>query len=291
MRVILVSLLLLPTLARADMPGTFCSAGKWGHQLCIRPGHFVFDTCHAISEQARRHGLDAGFFARLIWQESRFDPNARSHANAQGIAQFIPSTAAKRGLKDSYNPAQSLEHSAQYLGELQTRYGNPGLAAVAYNGGEARADGFLRQGPLANETINYVRIITGLSAETWRDAPPSGHSFALAPNQAFLPACYAMAKTRRLTPLPGAEPVIKPWGVQLAWGRSETQARKAYRRNVRACRAVASRERADFLPVKNRVRGRKGYVMARIGRNSGRAAHALCARFRRSGCACSVHRN
>ena len=63
-------------------------------------------------------GLDAGFFARLIWQESRFDPNALSHANARGIAQFIPSTALLRGLKDPYNPADALEHSAHYLAEM-----------------------------------------------------------------------------------------------------------------------------------------------------------------------------
>ena len=93
--------------------------------------------------------MDIGFFARLIWQESRFDPNALSHADARGIAQFIPSTALLRGLKDPYNPADALEHSAQYLAEMVRRYGNEGMAAIGYNGGERRAEGFLEGKGLA----------------------------------------------------------------------------------------------------------------------------------------------
>ncbi len=92
-----------------DEPGTLCSAGAFGPVQCIRPSHAVHDTCQAISHFAARHGLDPGFFARLLWQESRFDPNALSHANAQGIAQFIPSTAELRGLVDPYAPAEAME--------------------------------------------------------------------------------------------------------------------------------------------------------------------------------------
>jgi soluble lytic murein transglycosylase-like protein len=89
--------------------------------------------CQLIETVSTRHKLDTDFFARLIWQESRFDPFAKSHANALGIAQFIRSTADLRGLTDPFNPADALEHSAHYLAEMTNRYGNIGLAAVGYN--------------------------------------------------------------------------------------------------------------------------------------------------------------
>ena len=52
------------------------------------------------------------FFARLIWKESRFDPNAVSPAGAEGIAQFMPGTAAMRGLKNSFDIEQAIPASA-----------------------------------------------------------------------------------------------------------------------------------------------------------------------------------
>jgi hypothetical protein len=186
-----------------------CSTEKWGHTHCVRPAHFVYDTCNAIAVFSDRHGLDRGFFARLIWQESRFDPNALSPANARGIAQFIPSTASLRGLADPYNPADALEHSAQYLAEMAGKYGSLGLAAIGYNGGERRATRFLEGKGLARETVNYVPIITGLSAEDWRDNPDAAPDLRLSKTEPFLPACYAMAQKRRITPLAKPKPRLK----------------------------------------------------------------------------------
>ncbi len=290
---IALSLCALP--ARADparAPGTLCSAGKWTAVQCIRPAHFVHDTCQAIEVFARRHGLDPHFFARLLWQESRFDPNARSPAEARGIAQFIDSTAARRGLSDSLNPALALEHSAHYLGALTRRFGNPGLAAVAYNGGEARAEGLVaKTGGLARETVEYVRIITGLTAETWRDAPPEAHDFSLQAGLAFRPACHDLARNRRLSAYPPPEPRHAPWGVQLAFGKSPDAARAAYARKTRACQRPARDATLDLVFVKNRVSGRQGFYMARLGAPDARAAGRLCDRLRAAGCLCAVYRN
>ncbi|SIS65746.1 Sporulation related domain-containing protein [Roseivivax lentus] len=273
-------------------PGTLCSAGKWTAVQCIRPAHFVHDTCQAIEVFAGRHGLDPHFFARLIWQESRFDPNAVSPAAARGIAQFIDSTAARRGLSDSFNPARALEHSAEYLGELVRRFGNPGLAAIAYNGGEARAEGLVaRTGGLARETIQYVAIITGLSAETWRDAPPPEPDFALQAGIGFRAACHDLARNRRLTAYPPPAPDHAPWGVQVAFGSDPDAARAAFDRRTRQCRAAASSAPLDLVFVKNRVSGRKGFYMARLGAPDGRAAGRLCDRLRQAGCLCAVYRN
>ncbi|MEL6588198.1 MAG: lytic transglycosylase domain-containing protein [Pseudomonadota bacterium] len=278
-----------------DGPGRQCSSAEWSHRECIRAAHFVFDTCQMLENQARRHGLDPGFFARLIWQESRFDPNALSPANAMGIAQFIASTAKLRGLEEPFNPAEAIEHSAQYLGEMQRRYGNPGLAAVGYNGGERRAEGLIaKTGGLARETVNYVQIITGLTAETWRDSPPTAHDFRLDPALAFQPACHALARNRRLTAFktaPPPAPAIKPWGVQLAFGASKDAATRAYNRRAAQCPSVLRGEKMDLVRVKNRVQGRPSYYMARIGRNSRDAADRLCRRIASAGCLCRVYRN
>ncbi|WP_306418436.1 lytic transglycosylase domain-containing protein [Pseudoprimorskyibacter insulae] len=279
----------------ADPPfeeGTQCSAGRFGPVRCIRPSAFAADTCGAIGAFAAQNQIDPGFFARLIWQESRFDPNAVSHANARGIAQFIDSTAALRGLTDSHNPAEALEHSAEYLGELTRRYGNHGLAAVAYNGGEKRADGLVaKTGGLAQETIDYVQIITGLTAEAWRDTPPEAHDFRLAGDTPFQAACEDLAKNRRMSPFPKPKPKHSPWGVQVSFAASEKAARTAFKQKTASCRGAASKPKLDVIYVENRVAGKKGYYMARLGAKTVKSANALCTSLRQSGCTCSVYKN
>lgn len=291
-------LCLLGTPLAAD-PGVQCSSQKWGHAHCIRPQHFVYDTCNAIQTFSSRHGLNTGFFARLIWQESRFDANALSHANARGIAQFIPSTAARRGLADPYNPADALEHSAQYLAEMVKRYGNEGMAAIGYNGGERRAEGFLAGKGLAPETVKYVPIITGLNAEDWRDAPPKDHDMRLSATQRFLPACYALAHKRRVTPLKpparpaaaSAPPAAQPWGVQVTFAKSKKAARAALKRKTASCRRSVRGENAALYYVPHRVSTRKGFYFARYGLANRAGAQKLCDRMRRQGCVCRVVRN
>ena len=289
--VCLVLLVCLPAMIRAE-GGTLCSTGRFGHVQCIRPAHFVYDTCQAIDTFARHNAIDPAFFARLIWQESRFDPNALSPASARGIAQFIDSTAQLRGLRDSYNPAEALEFSAQYLGDLVRRFGNPGLAAIAYNGGEARANGLIAgTGGLARETVDYVQIITGITAETWRDAPPAAPDLRLQGDVPFQAACRDMARNRRFTQFKPPAPSHAPWGVQLAFGVTESAARAAFDRRAQACIGTLADKPLDLIFTRNRVSGRKGYYMARVGADTSRAANLLCNTIRKQGCTCAVYRN
>ena len=117
----------------------WCSEGAFGPRRCIRAAAYEADLCAQIEAEAALHGLPPAFLARLLWQESRFDPNAVSPKAARGIAQFIDSTARLRGLEDQFNPAESVEKSAEYLGEMTRRYGNVGLAAICNGGGGASA--------------------------------------------------------------------------------------------------------------------------------------------------------
>jgi hypothetical protein len=124
--------------------------------------------CHALREAAEASEIPVAFFARLIWQESRFRSDEVSHAGAQGVAQFMPETAAEVGLDNPFDPFQALPASARLLRKLRDDFGNLGLAAAAYNAGSGRIQKWLaRQSELPRETRDYVRIITGTKAEDW----------------------------------------------------------------------------------------------------------------------------
>jgi Transglycosylase SLT domain len=129
--------------------------------------------CLMIESTARANGLPIDFFARLIWQESRFQPDVigpmtRTGQRAQGIAQFMPSTAAERSLFEPMNPVAALPKSGEFLAELRHQFGNLGLAAAAYNAGPERVREFLAGSrDLPVETRNYVLAITSRPVEYW----------------------------------------------------------------------------------------------------------------------------
>ena len=123
------------------------------------------------------NGLPLEFFARVIWQESRFQsdavgPMTRSGERAQGIAQFMPGTArASVGCSIPSTPVQALPKSAEFLSELRAQFGNLGLAAAAYNAGPRRVQEWLAgSGYMPQETRNYVAAITGSTVDDWAAA-------------------------------------------------------------------------------------------------------------------------
>ena len=132
--------------------------------------------CLLLESAARANGLPVEFFARVIWQESRFradavGPVTRSGKRALGIAQFMPGTAAERNLLNPLDPIQALPKSAEFLHELRGEFGNLGLAAAAYNAGPRRVREWMAgTGPMPAETRNYVLAITGASVEQWAKA-------------------------------------------------------------------------------------------------------------------------
>lgn len=259
-------------------------------RVCIGPQTYAADVCRAIEGAAEASALDAGFFARLLWRESLFDAGAVSPAGAQGIAQFMPGTARLRRLEDPFNPAEAIGASARYLKELERRFGNLGMAAAAYNAGEAAAAGFLAGARgLPGETRAYVLAITGHRAEAWRGGvlggSPPEPDLALDPEKPFHDACLARAEGRgRATPPPRTD--LLPWGVIVAGQAS----REAAERQALALGAVLSGERIDH--TLDRLPGmRRARHFAQVGRPTRGAADALCARLRAAGAACIVRRN
>lgn len=132
------------------------------------PSWLRSELCTAAAFEAANNNLPIGFFANLIQQESNFRVDVVSHKGAQGIAQFMPGTAAERGLADPFDPIPALGASAKLLSNLRERLGNLGLAAAAYNAGPQRvADWLVKQGGMPAETQHYVRRITGIPVEEW----------------------------------------------------------------------------------------------------------------------------
>ncbi len=126
------------------------------------------ELCKKAASIAEAHNLPVPFFANLIWQESGFRSDVVSSAGAQGIAQFMPETAAEYGLHDPFDPIPALAASGKLLSDLRQQFGNLGLAAAAYNAGPKRVEDWMkRRARLPGETRHYVKIITGRPAEQW----------------------------------------------------------------------------------------------------------------------------
>jgi soluble lytic murein transglycosylase-like protein len=122
-----------------------------------------------IDAAAARHGLDPALLRGLIRAESNFDPNAGSHAGAQGLTQLMPGTAAALGVTNPLDPAQSIEGGAKYLAEQLERFGGDVTKALAaYNAGPGAVARYGGVPPYA-ETQAYVRRVTQY-AEQYRGA-------------------------------------------------------------------------------------------------------------------------
>lgn len=125
-----------------------------------------------VAEAAVNTGVPSDFLLRLLKRESGLNPMAVSPKGALGIAQFMPATAAERGLGDPFDPIQAIPKAAELLRDLRLRYGNWALAAAAYNAGPGRVDAWLQgRVELPRETVDYVASITGVNTSGLPAAP------------------------------------------------------------------------------------------------------------------------
>lgn len=253
---------------------------------CIQLASYTDDVCREIARAAATAEIDTGFFARLLWQESLFDAAAVSSAGAQGIAQFMPATAARRGLEDPFNPAEAIHASASYLSDLSDNFGNLGLAAAAYNAGEARTRDFIdRDRTLPAETRAYVQIITGHSPRTWRDAPPEDVDYALAPDTPFEQACRAQAASRTFESF---SPPPRLWGVIVAAGRRRPTVEQFADRVRRENPGVIGNRPIEIVEDTLPAFGRRARLTAKIAVDDAEEARQLCRALQRNNAYCQV---
>src|SRR5258708_3844852 len=305
---VIVTLLLLATRAIAEDAAPATTGGEVARrsveELAIRrdeskaaaqkPSDTARETdtreamCLMIESAARANDLPLEFFARVIWQESRFQSDAvgpvtRSGERAQGIAQFMPGTANERQLPDPCVPGQALPKSAEFWNELRAQFGTLGLAAAAYNAGPRRVQEWLAgNGYMPLETRNYVAAITGTSIDDWakakNDKPP-----VRAPNT----TCRELMALLRRAPNPFVTQLeqrvnlaaAKVWGVQLAAGFDRNKALAMYARAMKRLRAVIGDQDPSLLSSVMRSRGSHAFYQVRIGADTRPAAGALCNRI------------
>lgn len=125
-----------------------------------------------IAKAATQYGIDPALLAALIQQESGFNPKAKSGVGAMGMTQLMPGTAQAMGVKNPYDPVQSIMGGAKYFAQKLKKHGSEDYALAAYNGGDGAVDFFKGHGGIyynpkaapdrwANQTGHYVRTILG----------------------------------------------------------------------------------------------------------------------------------
>ena len=255
--------------------------------------------CLLIESAARANGLPLEFFARVIWQESRFQadavgPRTRNGARAQGIAQFMPGTAAERRLLDPFDPVQALPKSAEFLAELHSKFGNLGLAAAAYNAGPQRVrDWMAGTRTLPSETRRYVLAITGTPADDWARGAKGE------PNAPARPDCRQLMALLKRAPNPFIEKLqerinlvaASPWGIQLSAGFSRDRALASYSTMAKRYGTILAGRDPSILSNILRSRGTQPFYQVRVGAETRAAADNLCNEIKRAGGACLVLRN
>jgi hypothetical protein len=208
------------------------------------------DICRTVEQAAAENELPVDFFARVIWQESRFNARAVSPKGAKGIAQFMPKTAVFRGLIDPFDPISSIENAARYLGDLRKRFGNLGLAAAGYNAGPGRVREWLDgKGALPRETRNYVAITTGWTASEWASPSPPTVADTTIP-QGFPCASIARLVLAPLTQAGHVAACVPPWGTQLTGNWSKARAWTPAYRGSQEHLATVIGDREPIMPPK-----------------------------------------
>jgi soluble lytic murein transglycosylase-like protein len=255
--------------------------------------------CQVVREVAAENNIPASLFARLIWQESRFAPNVVSRAGARGIAQFMPATAAERGLKDPFDPIQALPASGRFLRELVGRFGNFGLAAAAYNGGPRRVRDWLAgQGGLPRETREYVIHITGRRAEHWAEAAdhaephPEAKRFENCNLRPLHAASAELRGTERAdTARQVAERMRATWIALLTGNWTQQRARTVYAGLQKKYPTSLGRRSPTVQVAKASGKKAPQKTMMRLTAESRAEAEELCKRLKETGGSCTVQKD
>jgi peptidoglycan lytic transglycosylase len=129
---------------------------------------------------AQNYHLDPALLAAVIYQESKFDADAKSDRGAIGLMQLLPDTAkgiaartggSKFRVFDLYDPELNVRYGAWYLRHLLDKYGSERTALAAYNAGQANVDSWRtrRIGIQFDETKQFVDRVESLK-KTYRHA-------------------------------------------------------------------------------------------------------------------------
>lgn len=128
-----------------------------------------------ILRAANREGVDPNVLWAIAYNETRFRPWLTSPKNAQGLMQFIPSTAARYDLDNPYEPVSAIRAAARYVKYLSNLFGGRiDSILAAYNSGEGTVAAFLTGKSLRNGQ----KIINPKGIKTIGGVPPYAETIA-----------------------------------------------------------------------------------------------------------------
>lgn len=152
---------------------------RWGQTRLLQK-MYPREYSAAVASEAKKNGLDPNLVYAVIRQESRFNADAKSSAGAIGLMQLTPATfewlqkkeAGKAPLSSGalYEPSVNIRYGCLFFGSLMKKYGVTHTALCAYNAGQGRVDGWLKDAGLSKdgktlssvpyaETENYAQKV------------------------------------------------------------------------------------------------------------------------------------
>ncbi|MFO7765527.1 MAG: lytic transglycosylase domain-containing protein [Pelovirga sp.] len=129
-----------------------------GHYRLYRAEGETFRLQTLVDHYATRFRLDPALLLAVIKVESNFDPQVVSRKGAQGLMQLMPETAREVGIRNSFDPSESIFGGASYLRKMLDAFEHLDLALAAYNAGPGAVRRFGGIPPY-EETINYVKRV------------------------------------------------------------------------------------------------------------------------------------
>jgi soluble lytic murein transglycosylase len=146
---------------------------EFGEPAWLQRLRYPLDYKTIVRAHARNYHLSPALLAAVIYQESKFHPDAKSSSGAIGLMQLQPATAEGIALRtgggtftvnDLYNPEINIRYGSWYLRHLLDKYGNEHLALAAYNAGQRNVDDWRAAGKGIQfaETRAYVSRVEDL---------------------------------------------------------------------------------------------------------------------------------
>jgi hypothetical protein len=195
----------------------------------------------------------------------------------------MPGTAAQRDLLDPFDPEQAIPAAARLLVDLRRQFGNIGLAAAAYNAGAARVSAWLDgSGGLPRETLAYVFLLTGRTADDWaaagRDSADPGK-----PDDAG--SCLQVTGALR-TEEGAVEIAVAPWGVQLSGDFSKQVALASFERARQRYAGILGSFQPMVVGTRLLSRGTRPFYRVMVPAMSRAQANQICNAILLGGGAC-----
>ena len=142
--------------------------------------HYPLRYEQIVRGHARNYRLDPALLAAVIYQESKFQSDAKSSSGAIGLMQLRPDTAKGIAIRtggsrfqtsDLYHPEINIRYGSWYLRHLLDKYGDEEAALAAYNAGQSNVDTWRAEGKgiQFSETRVYVDRVEELK-EVYRSA-------------------------------------------------------------------------------------------------------------------------